>query len=245
MKNPKGALLFVLGLIFVFVAIPVGWDLLTGKTGPGKKDPVVVEEEECRGGPVTIDDGIEVQWSKAQYPKKGQMVTFEGYVELPNMTYLNGGTYMVSLREYPTHDSGAHITLLILEGDCENTMIPLPSNYEEGDLFIYDNTGEEIVSGEKARITGKVHDDGSLYQVYVKRIEKIEATPGDSTTSARLKKQPVSSFFGGLQTKQAISELRGWQMLVCHRNYFYFCRISGAMAAMANTIPQTEIHKQS
>ncbi|HTF06453.1 MAG TPA: hypothetical protein VK826_20615 [Bacteroidia bacterium] len=245
MKNPKGAILVILGLVFIFVVIPVGWDLVTGKIGPEKKDSVVVEKEECRGGPVTVDDGIAVQWSKAKYPKKGEMVTFEGYVELPNMTFLNGGTYMVSLRQYPTHDSGTHITILVLEGDCENTMIPLPSNYEEEDLFIYDNAGEEIVSGEKARVTGKVHDDGSLYQVRVKRIEKIEAVPGDSTTSARLKKQPVSAFFGRLQMKPGISELRSRQMLVCQRNYFYFCRISGAMAAMANTIQQTEIHKQS
>jgi hypothetical protein len=235
-KNPKAAIFFVLGLIFVFVVIPVGWKFVTGEIGPGRTDTVTVEKKECTGGPVTIEDGEQFTWGKpSDYPKKGTMITVEGYVELPNLTYLNKGTYMVNIRSSLAHDSGSHITMHILEGDCENTMIPLPSNYETEDLFILDNAGEGIEEGDKIRVTAKVIDDGALYRIYVKRIEKMEAPAGDTIVSAGSKKYPGIVFSGRLQLKENINDAVNRQSLVCHRNYFYFCTI----------LPLTEIHKQS
>jgi hypothetical protein len=100
------------------------------------------------------------------------MVTFEGYVVMPNMTYLNGGTYLVNL--YPDSTfSGHYVTLMVYEGDCENTMEPIPDDYDEGDLLIYDNSAKEIVHGDQIRVTGKVFDTRMMYIFIAKRIEKL------------------------------------------------------------------------
>lgn len=173
-KNPKGALLFILALVVVFVAIPVGWKFIKGEIGSDKKDPAIVEQEkECRGGPASVSHGDLIEWDTAgNYPKKGETVTFEGYVEMPNMTYLNGGTYMVNLLQDSTL-VGNKVVLRIMEGDCENTMMPIPNDYDASDLLIYDNTGIEIVQGDKVRVTGKVSDDKMLYMIFAKRIEKL------------------------------------------------------------------------
>lgn len=175
MKNPKGALLVVLALVLVFVVIPVGWKLVTGELRFGKNDPVVVEQvkEECPGGPSKDKHATVIEWDTARnYPKKGEMVTFEGYVEMPNMTYLNGGTYMVNLVQDSMLE-GNKVILHITEGDCENTMLPIPTDYETSDLLIYDNAGNEIIQGDKVRVTGKVTDDRALYMIFVKRIENM------------------------------------------------------------------------
>src|SRR3989338_2260793 len=64
-------------------------------------------EEKCAGGPSKIEHGEVVAWDTARnYPEKDEMVTFEGYVVMPNMTYLNGGTYLVNL--YPDSTFSGH-----------------------------------------------------------------------------------------------------------------------------------------
>lgn len=130
------------------------------------------EEEQCAGGPAETEHGTIMKWGEdSLYPEKGEMVTFEGYVEMPNMTYLNGGTYMVNLVEDSLLE-GRDVVMQINEGDCENTMVPLPDDYDNSDLVIRDNSGNKIRHGEKVRVTGKVTDDRALYMFWVKRIEK-------------------------------------------------------------------------
>jgi hypothetical protein len=173
MKNSKGAIVVVLVLVLAAM-LPVLWDRITGKKSNSQTAVAHVDEKEiCSGGPSALAHGEPVEWGSSDgYPKKGKTVTFEGYVEMPNLTYLNGGTYMVNLLQDSTSD-GRKIVLQVMEGDCENTMLPIPTDYETSDLLIYDNDGNEIVQGDKIRVTGKVRDDGALYMIFAKRVEKI------------------------------------------------------------------------
>lgn len=131
------------------------------------------KEEECPGGPATVDHGNTIAWGETKdYPGKDTMVTFDGYLDLPNMTYLNSGTYLLNLREDSALD-GRKVILMIWEGDCENTMAPIPNDYDHEDLLVYDNSSKKIHQGDKVRVTGKVRDDNSgFYTVFVKRVEK-------------------------------------------------------------------------
>jgi hypothetical protein len=128
------------------------------------------KEEKCAGGPATIEHGAVLEYANTDaYPKKGEMATFEGYVQMPNLTYLNSGTYLVNL----VSDSANKVILMIWEGNCENTMKPIPDDYEDKDLLILDNGGKEIKHGDKVRVTGKVKDDNIMYMLFVRRIEKM------------------------------------------------------------------------
>ena len=123
MKNPKvGAILIILILVLAALA-PVAWKQLN-REAKAETDDKQPEKTECKGGPSDLTHGDVIAIAPdAVYPKKGEMATFEGYVAMPNLTYLNGGTYMVKLCADSTLE-GADITLLIKEGDCENTMVP-------------------------------------------------------------------------------------------------------------------------
>lgn len=111
----------------------------------------------------TIDHGTVIERGKSEdYPTKGDTVTFEGYVDMPPLTFVNNGWYMVNLRSDSTLN-GAKVTMQILEGDCENTMVPLPNDFDLHDLVIHNNDGEKIVQGEKTRATGIVNGQKGLY----------------------------------------------------------------------------------
>jgi hypothetical protein len=161
---------FILALIIVGgVTTGLIWANCNDKPAVHK----TVVEEVCPGGPAEIEHGTVLEWGKKDdYPKKGEMVTFEGYVAMPNMTYLNGGTYLVTLA-YDSTLEDYHLTMMIWEGDCENTMKPIPNDYDDSDLLILGNSGEKIKHGDKVRVTGKVKDDGAMFMFFVKRIEKI------------------------------------------------------------------------
>ena len=140
------------------------------------------DKEQCVGGPSAVEHDTLTMWGHtSDYPVKGEMVTFEGYIALPNLTYTNGKTNLVNLRRDSTSRS-AYVTMIIPEGDCENTMEPLPSSYDYSDLVIRDNTGIKIGHGDKVRVTGKVTDNVSLYRFFVKRVDKIQA---DDSASAQ------------------------------------------------------------
>ncbi len=162
---------------FIMALIVVG-GITTGLIWANCNDKPAVhktpEEEVCPGGPAKVAHGTPLEWdTAANYPAKEELVTFEGYAEMPNMTYLNSGTYLVNLKQDSTME-GDYVTMMIWEGDCENTMAPIPEDYEDKDLLIYDNSGNEIVHGDKVRVTGKVWDDRMLYIFKVARIEKLE-----------------------------------------------------------------------
>jgi hypothetical protein len=172
MKNAQALLRFIFSLLIVGgITAGLIWANCNDKKTHTQKP--VEEEEQCAGGPASIEHGAVLEWGRSEdYPKKGELVTFEGFVEMPNMTYLNGGTYLVNLSQDSAF-SGGSVTLMIVEGDCENTMAPLPDDYADSDLLIYDNSGKKIMHGDKVRVSGKVKDDGAMFMVFVKRIEKL------------------------------------------------------------------------
>jgi hypothetical protein len=172
MEKTKAIIRFILALIILAGFISVfAWANCSHKKS-NVQNPID-EDFKCAGGPAEIEHGSVIGWTEdSLYPAKGEMVTFEGYVELPNLTYLNGATYMVNLLQDSTLE-GRKLILQINEGDCENTMEPLPNEYDNNDLLIRDNGGAKIRNGEKVRVTGKVTSDKSLYMFWVKRIEKL------------------------------------------------------------------------
>ncbi len=163
---------------FIFALIIVG-GVTTGLIWANCSDKVAntqqskSPDEECAGGPAKIEHDSLVEWaSDESYPAKGDTVTFEGYVDMPALTFVNNGWYMVNLRSDSTLE-GRKVTMQILEGDCENTMLPLPNDFDLDDLVIHDNDGKKVKQGEKIRATGIVNGQKGLYMFYIKRIEKM------------------------------------------------------------------------
>lgn len=129
------------------------------------------------GGPGEAVLGETLDWSKLDdHSLAGKTVTIEGYPELPFLMMNENERSTVNMTARMNQYGGGIVILHILDGDDENTLAKLPSNYEQSDLVIHDNKGEKVMYGGKIRVTGKASIENNKYHIEVVSIEKMDAT---------------------------------------------------------------------
>ncbi len=129
------------------------------------------------GGNSEIVKGETLSWNKLDdHSLAGKTVTIEGYPELPFLMMNENERSTVNMTARMNQYGGGMVILHILDGDDENTLAKLPSEYEQSDLVIHDNKGEKVMYGGKIRVTGKASIENDKYHIEVMSIEKMDAT---------------------------------------------------------------------
>lgn len=102
-------------------------------------------------------------------------VITEGTLYLPSTMYVRGNIMRLGIMNEETNQRVPSLTIPSFSEKTNNTMQPLPENYTENDVHIYDNDGNEVKLGSKVRITGTLRGGSAAYcDLAVEKIEKIQ-----------------------------------------------------------------------
>lgn len=124
-------------------------------------------------GPVSVS-GIAMNWAETGNDSfSGQIVTIEGYPELPLLMLMENGRASVHLTPRMNQATGGMVILMVKEGNCENSIKTLPSDYDLLDMVLYDNNGEKTGYGQKIRVTGKTNFEAGECRITVDKIERL------------------------------------------------------------------------
>lgn len=102
-------------------------------------------------------------------------VITEGTLYLPATMYIHGNIMRLGIMNEKTNQRVPSLTVPSFSEKTNNAMKPLPENYTENDVHIYDNEGNEVKLGSKVRITGTLRGGSAAYcDLAVQKIEKIQ-----------------------------------------------------------------------
>lgn len=119
----------------------------------------------------------------------GTRIVIEGYVTVSSTVYDSGHSTGLQLWERKNQSAGDYVSISVENGNGNNTMKGLPSNYTREDLELKDDKGQEVHYGDRIRVTGmynKPYDDG-YGSVEVQSFEKIADAPMDYSSLGAVK----------------------------------------------------------
>lgn len=106
---------------------------------------------------------------------KGKRVSVEGYISLPSSSMISDESVQLSLVERPGQfTSPFNFIADIKVGKSNNTMNKIPTKYNADDVLIRGNKGEEILVGDRVKITGKLTVYGTFASMDVQVLEKLD-----------------------------------------------------------------------
>ncbi len=102
-------------------------------------------------------------------------VITEGTIYLPSTMYTRGNIMRLGIMNENTNQRAPSLKVPSFTEKTKNSMKPLPKDYTENDVHIYDNEENEVKLGSKVRITGTLRGGSAAYcDLSVEKIEKIQ-----------------------------------------------------------------------
>ena len=136
-------------------------------------------------------------------------VTIEGYVSIGSSVYETESSTSFQLWERAGQHMGNYMSVSVNLGTGNNEMKHLPDDYKRTDLLLHDNSGTEVHTGDKIRITGifdAPYSFGDFGSIDVQSFEKIEATPLDYASLGATKITVDTNGHAALEDKLVVAE---------------------------------------